>query len=98
MASGLRDAHCVRCFFDIRAAVAGNATRYEREFGPIPRFRGGLHGGAVTGGELGDRRQQIVFVGAILNTAARLEEHAERANLDLVGSVSLVGLLSRLDG
>jgi class 3 adenylate cyclase len=35
-----------------------------------------LHGGTVTAGELGDLRQQIVFVGDILNTAARLEEYA----------------------
>jgi len=94
MASGLRDANCIRCFFDIRAAVDGNATRYEREFGAVPRFRGGLHGGTVTGGELGDLRQQIVFVGDILNTAARLEEHAKRSNLDLVISGSLLERLA----
>src|SRR4030095_8500465 len=54
------------------------------------RFRGGLHGGTVTGGELGDLRQQIVFVGDILNTGARLEEDAERSRLDLVVSGALL--------
>ena len=90
MEAGLRHANCVRCFFDIRATVDGNAARYEREFGAVPRFRGGLHGGTVTGGELGDLRQQIVFVGDILNTAARLEEYAKRSSLDLVVSGSLL--------
>jgi adenylate cyclase len=56
----------------------------------MPRFRGGLHGGPVTAGELGDLRRQIVFVGDILNTAARLEEYAKRANLDLVVSGALL--------
>lgn len=84
--AGVRAANCVRCFFGIRAAVTGHATRYERDFGVVPRFRGGLHGGTVTAGELGDLRQQIVFVGDILNTAARLEEYAKRARLDLVVS------------
>ena len=51
--------------------------------------RGGLHGGAVTGGELGDLRRQIVFVGDILNTAARLEEYAKRTGSDLVISGAL---------
>ena len=87
---GIRRANCVRCFFEIRAAVAGHTDRYERDFGVVPRFRGGLHGGAVTGGELGDLRQQIVFVGDILNTAARLEDYAKRAALDLVVSETLL--------
>jgi adenylate cyclase len=86
MATGLRDAGCVRCFFDIRAAIAAEAARYQREFGVVPAFRGGLHGGAVTAGELGDLRRQIVFVGDILNTAARLEEYAKRTGQDLVVS------------
>jgi class 3 adenylate cyclase len=90
IAAGLREANCVTCFFAIRAAVARQAARYQREFGVVPRFRGGLHGGPVTAGELGDLRRQIVFVGDILNTAARLEEYAKRANLDLVVSGTLL--------
>jgi adenylate cyclase len=92
--AGLSQANCVRCFFDIRAAVARNADRYERSFGAVPRFRGGLHGGTVTAGEIGDLRQQIVFVGDILNTAARLEEYAKRAGLDLVVSGPLLQRLA----
>jgi adenylate cyclase len=91
---GLRAANCVRCFFEIRAAVGRHAARYEREFGVVPRFRGGLHGGIVTAGELGDLKQQIVFVGDILNTAARLEEYAKRTGLDLVASGALLGRLT----
>lgn len=94
METGLRSANCVRCFFAIRAAVTRRAARYERDFGLVPRFRGGLHGGTVTAGELGDLRQQIVFVGDILNTAARLEEHAKRAGLDLVVSEALLRRLA----
>jgi adenylate cyclase len=94
MAAGLRDANCIRCFLAIRAAVAGNAERYRRDFGVVPTFRGGLHGGPVTGGELGDLRRQIVFVGDILNTAARLEEFAKRAGFDLVVTETVLGRLT----
>ena len=93
-ARGVRAASCVRCFFGIRAAVAAAAARYQRDFGTVPRFRGGLHGGPVTGGELGDLRQQIVFVGDILNTAARLEEYAKRTGRDLVVSEDLLERLA----
>jgi adenylate cyclase len=94
LAAGVHAANCVRCFFEIRAAVERNAGRYELTFGTAPRFRGGLHGGAVTGGEIGDLRQQIVFVGDILNTAARLEEYAKRRDLDLVISGPLLDRLA----
>jgi adenylate cyclase len=60
----------------------------------VPRFRGGLHGGTVTAGELGDLRRQIVFVGDILNTAARLEEYAKRTGRDLVVSGALLERLA----
>ena len=94
LATGVRAANCVRCFFGIRQVVASQATRYEADFGVVPRFRAGLHGGAVTAGELGDLRQQIVFVGDILNTAARLEEYAKRSGLDLVASGELMERLT----
>lgn len=92
--AGLRDANCVRCFFGVRDAIARRAARYERAFGAVPRFRGGLHGGTVTAGELGDLRQQIVFVGDILNTAARLQEYAKRSALELVASGALLERLA----
>jgi adenylate cyclase len=92
--AGVRGANCVRCFFAIGAAIAGRAAAYRAEFGVVPKFHAGLHGGTVTAGELGDLRQQIVFVGDILNTAARLEEYAKRTGRDLVASGAL---LERLD-
>jgi adenylate cyclase len=94
MAAGLRDANCVRCFFGVRDAIERDAARYQRAFGAVPRFRGGLHGGTVTAGELGDLRQQIVFVGDILNTAARLQEYAKREGLELVASGALLERLA----
>ena len=83
MAVGVRDANCVRCFFAIQTAIERDAHRYTRDFGVVPRFRGGLHGGTVTAGELGDLRQQIVFVGDILNIASRLESYAKAEALGL---------------
>jgi adenylate cyclase len=92
--AGVRGANCVRCFFGIREAIQGRPARYERDFGIVPHFRGGLHGGTVTAGEIGDLKQEIVFVGDILNTAARLEEYAKRTGLDLVVSGPLLNRLA----
>ena len=105
LAEGVRGANCVRCFFWIQDVVAREGARYTRDFGTVPRFRAGLHGGTVTAGELGDLRRHIAFVGDILNTAARLEEYAKRTGLDLVVSGSLLhrlelppGIQARLCG
>jgi adenylate cyclase len=93
-ATGAREANCVRCFFALTETIARRAAGYVRDFDVAPRFRAGLHGGTVTGGELGDVRRQIVFVGDILNTAARLEEYAKRAGLDFVASGALLARLT----
>jgi adenylate cyclase len=90
---GLRDANCVRCFFRIREEIARSAAAYRASFGALPRFRGGLHGGTVVAGELGDLKRQIVFVGDILNTAARLEEYAKGHGLELAVSGALLDRL-----
>jgi len=57
-----------------------------------------FHRGTVTAGELGDLRQQIVFVGDILNIAARLESYAKEAGLGLVISGALLERLVLPDG
>jgi adenylate cyclase len=98
LGTGVRHANCIRCFFSVRDVIAGAAARYEHDFGVVPHFRAGLHGGVVTAGELGDLRQQIVFVGDILNTAARLEEYAKRSGLDLVVSGVLLERLALPSG
>jgi adenylate cyclase len=95
---GVRAANCLRCFFLIRDAIERSAASYLREFGEVPTFRGGLHGGTVVAGELGELRQEIVFVGDILNTAARLEEYARLHRLDLVVSGALLERLELRPG
>jgi len=88
--AGLRRANCILCFFRIVDAIAANASLYQRQFGIVPTFRGGLHGGTVTGGELGELRQQIVFVGDILNTASRLEDYARQHSRRFVASGDVI--------
>src|SRR5262245_59489354 len=44
METGLQGGNCIRCFFEIGAAIRRNLAPYERDFGMAPAFRGGLHG------------------------------------------------------
>jgi adenylate cyclase len=89
-----RDANCVRCFFLIDDAIAASASRFEQAYGIVPQFRAGLHGGNVIVGELGDIHQEIVYVGDILNVAARLEEYAKHQGRRLVTSSAILGAIT----
>lgn len=90
MEDAVDDARCLRCFFDLEAAIERDRAAYERDFGRVPAFRGGLHAGRVIAGELGELKQEIVYVGDPLNVAARLEEHAKRTRNGLVVSDELL--------
>lgn len=96
--AGLERANCVRCYFGIVDAVTRNAAGYRRDFGTVPKFRAGLHGGPVIAGELGDLRQEIVFTGDTVNTTARLEDYARAHKRQLVISGDLLGQLELPDG
>ncbi len=87
---GQRNADCLRCYFGIEDAIERQAVEYERDFGERPRFRAGIHGGTVTAGELGDIKLDIVFVGDVLNTAARLEEYCKEHDHRFVASDAVV--------
>jgi adenylate cyclase len=89
----LEDGNCVRCYFDILDAIDAAAPAYQRDFGTLPRVRAGVHGGRVIAGELGDIKQEIVYVGDALNVTARLEDYAKREKLGLVVSDELLARL-----
>ncbi len=84
------------------AALDALAPAYEARFGVAPRFRGGLHGGTVAVGEIGDVRREIVYLGDAVNVAKRLETEAgaRRARLlvsgDVVAGLRDAGLRARL--
>lgn len=75
--SAFRHGNCLRCFFLIEDRIRQRAGKYRQNFGLLPGFRAGLHGGQVIAGELGDIKQEIAFVGDVLNTTARITAHCK---------------------
>jgi len=70
----VRSGGCVQCVLAMQALVAERADWYRREFGVVPRFRVGMHGGPVVVNEVGDDKREIVYFGDTINTAARLQQ------------------------
>ena len=71
---GLQDARCLRCYFAICDRIESKAAQYKRDFGWVPEFRVGLHGGPIVAGECGDDKREIVYFGDTINTAARIQQ------------------------
>ena len=80
----------IHCFFAIAAKVREITPEYEREFGAIPTFRVGLHGGPVVISECGDFKQEIVYFGDTVNTTARIEQQCKTFDCSFLISSDLM--------
>lgn len=94
MQRGLKDAHCLQCFYDMQQAIAQQKDRYLERFGVVPTFKAGLHYGKVTTGEIGVIKKDIIFTGDVLNATARIQSLCNTYHVDILISGAL---LNRLD-
>lgn len=96
--SAVADARCVRCVLAIQDMIAARAADYQRAFGVVPRFRAGMHGGPVVAGECGDSKQEIVYFGDTINTAARIQAECKALDEPFLISGSLLSRMRLPEG
>jgi adenylate cyclase len=87
---GVREANCVRVFFDFADRIASKRQAYLDRFGVVPEFKAGLHCGEVVTAEIGDLKRSLVFNGDVLNTGARIEGQCNPLGKRLLASRDLV--------
>jgi adenylate cyclase len=87
------DGRCLACVLAIFDLIAARADGYRRRFGVVPAFRGGMHGGMVVAGQCGDSKQEIVYFGDTINTAARIGGECKRLDVPLLISSELLAAL-----
>jgi adenylate cyclase len=75
--NGIRDANCIKCYFNIEKKMDDLAPTYEKRYGLIPEFKAGLHYGNVTAGEIGSIKRDIIYSGDVLNTTSRIQEQCK---------------------
>ena len=95
---GIKDASCIRVFFDIDAVIERKRQRYLDRFGVVPEFKAGVHLGEVMTAEIGDLKRGLVFNGDVLNTGARIQGECGRLGRRLVSSALLFERLTIPDG
>jgi adenylate cyclase len=91
---GLRNADCLRSFFDFNRRIAADAEYYRDTYGVVPQCQGGAHIGKVIVGEMGSTKQEIAYSGAALNTAARIEQATRQFDKPLLVSDTLLKRLT----
>ena len=91
---GIKDANCLRVFFDIDSIIEKKRQRYLDQFGVAPEYKAGLHVGEVMTAEIGDLKRGLVFNGDVLNTGARIQGECARLGRRLVSSADLFSRLT----
>ncbi|MEO1054577.1 MAG: adenylate/guanylate cyclase domain-containing protein [Bacteroidota bacterium] len=97
MEEGLRDANCLKCFFETEKIIAKLSEKYLDQYGLTPDFKAALHYGEVTTGEVGTVKKDIIFTGDVLNTTSRMQELCNKFGVNLLISEKLLDKLSYED-
>lgn len=95
---GLEHSNCLRAFFLFRESLLRNGAHYLKKFGVQPRFKAGVHYGVVVSAQMGDLKQEIVYNGDTLNTAARIRDACTAYGRDCLVSGALMHRLLPGDG
>ncbi len=95
---GIKDANCLRVFFDIDSTIQKKRQRYLDQFGVVPEYKAGVHLGEVMTAEIGDLKKGLVFNGDVLNTGARIQGECARLGRRLLSSADLFERLTLPDG
>jgi len=88
--NGVQNNYSIECFFEMKAALKKQSSKYNEKFGLVPEFKAGFHYGKVTTGEIGVIKKDIIFTGDVLNTTARIQGLCNTYNVDILISGDLV--------
>src|SRR5215467_3621934 len=94
----IRDNRILRAINAIFATIGREQVDFLEQFGVVPSFRIGVHGGEVVVSEQGDTKRAIGVYGSTINIAARMEEAAKAHNVACVVSGDVAEALCQHDG
>jgi adenylate cyclase len=86
MAEGLINLDCIRFYFACGEQFAKRSAYYKEQYGRLPFFKAGLHGGKITAVEIGEIKRDIAYHGDTINTAARIQSLCNTYNKSLLVS------------
>ena len=90
---GLERANCLACFYQIEDRIAARSEKYQRLYGVVPTFKAAVHIGEITRGQVGYTKREMLFIGDVLNTTARMQGLCNELGADLLISRELQELI-----
>jgi adenylate cyclase len=90
---GLKNAHCIRTFFDAKKAIHLNREKYLESYGLVPTFTAGYHLGKIIVGEIGEIKSQISFIGNVIYETGEIEKSCRKYESNNLVSESLLNLI-----
>lgn len=75
---------CIHCVLRMKEDLRARAEWFAAHFGVVPDFKAGLQSGAVTTGEIGALKKEIVFTGDVLNQTARIQALCDAQHADIL--------------
>ncbi len=90
LGTGVKDANCIRCFFEIRESLGKKNSYFQDNYNTFPEFKAGIHYGHVMAGEIGVVKREIAFSGDVLNTAARIQSKCNELGANLLVSKHMI--------
>jgi adenylate cyclase len=94
----IRENRILRTIDAVFATIRRERNDYLEQFGVVPSFRIGVHGGEVVVSEQGDTKRAIGVYGSTINIAARMEEAAKGHNIACAISGDVADNLSNEEG
>jgi len=81
----------VKLFFDFQQILQKKAAYYEQNYGLLPEFKAGIHGGEIIVAEVGVERKEIAYLGDVVNTTARIQDKCNSLKENFLVSSVLYG-------
>ena len=94
--TGIKNQHCIRCFFDMKAIIQKQSAKYLQRYGFVPVFKAGIHCGRVVAGEVGIIKRDITYSGDVLNTTARILGKCAELHEEVIVSSDLLSHFTSL--
>ena len=95
---GIKSANSIRCTLLAQEAIHFKRKIYLDTYGYVPEFRAGIHIGECIVTWVGEVRREIVYIGDVLNTAARIQEQCKVHGKDILVSEDVLQSIGETNG
>ncbi len=87
---GLKNANCIKAFYQSKRTIHLKREIYEKKYGLVPSFTAGFHIGHVIVGEIGEIKSQISFLGNVMYETAEIEKSCRKYSASCLVSETLI--------